>query len=233
MTTRWALHFLLLSMVVCSIQASAESLWDQLQPNHREMLQSGQVVELEEEINGSPWPRFTIYQLAKSTPEKVASVFWNSELDPKYVPNCLSARIISRPRPSVQDTEYTLKMPLFLPDEVYTARNELKKVSPDIYEVSWKVLQSRYTKECSGSLRIESGGGLTLLCYSNLVVPGSKVAGLLRSRAGTQVVDAVKALVHQVELEEKEDQSLLNRQIEALRMSLSGSESSPVPAVVK
>jgi hypothetical protein len=113
-------------------------------------------------------------------------------------------------------------MPLFLPDEVYISRNELKKLSANSYEISWKVMRSRYTKSCSGSLRIEEHDGKTLLRYSNLVVPGSRIAGLLRSTAGSQVVSSVEALVHQVATELEKTPRLLEHQLLELEHSLEG-----------
>jgi hypothetical protein len=175
---------------------------------------------LEEEISGKPWPRFTIYHLVKGTPADVAAIFWDCELDPKYIPDCLSVRIISRTAPWIHDGEYTLKMPLFLPDEVYVSRNELKRHSATSYEISWKVLRSRYSESCSGSLRMQEHDGKTLLCYSNLVVPGSRIAGLLRSTAGNQVVSSVQALVRQIALEIETRPQLLEQQLHSLEHAL-------------
>ena len=212
--------FLLLLAGATASLSAEEQTWSALTKQQKEQLLSGKQVVVEEDIPGKPWPRFTIYHLVKAKQSEVAAIFWDCELDPKYIPNCLSVRIVSQPSLWINEGEYTLKMPLFLPDEVYVSRNELKKLSPNSYEISWKVIKSRYTESCSGSLRIEEHDGMTLLRYSNLVVPGSRIAGLLRSTAGTQVIASVHALVRQVNSEVERAPRLLEQQLQALEHSL-------------
>jgi hypothetical protein len=212
---------LLLAGVTSSLFAE-EQMWNALTKQQQAQLLAGKQVQIEEEFPDKPWPRYTIYHLVTGKPAEVTAIFWDSELDPKYIPNCSSVHITSRPSSWIHEGEYTLKMPLFLPDEVYISRNELKKLSANSYEISWKVMRSRYTKSCSGSLRIEEHEGKTLLRYSNLVVPGSRIAGLLRSTAGSQVVSSVEALVHQVATELEKTPRLLEQQLHELEHSLEG-----------
>jgi len=224
-----ALLFLLL--IFCGILAAHavsgrdQSLWNGLTTAQQEQLLSGKAVKLEEDVPDSPWPRFIIYHLVKGKPANIAAIFWNCELDPAYIPNCTSVRILSHPSPSVHEAEYTLRMPFFLPDEVYISRNSLRKISPTDYEISWKVLASRYTKSCSGNLRVEQHGDDSLLRYTNLVIPGSKIARLLRASAGNQVTDSVHALVHQVGSEIAHDTNLLERQFRELEKALTPADS--------
>lgn len=221
------------------LHAAETSLWSGLTPAQQARLTAGKPVVIEEEITGNPWPRYTIYHLVSGTPKQVASVFWDSELDPQYVPNCTSVRILSRPQPHVQEAEYTLKMPFFLENEVYVSRNELHHPSPEVYELTWSVLKTRYTKGSTGDLRVEpypgGTGGIgdgtrTLLRYRNTVEPGSKFARLLRSKAGAQVLDSVVALVRQVETEMTRGRDLVERQIAGLENSLQRQEKPQSPA---
>ena len=62
--------------------------------------------------------------------------------------------------------------------------------------------------------------GKTLLCYSNLVVPGSRIARLLRSTAGNQVVSSVQALVRQIASEIEMRPQLLEQQLHSLEHAL-------------
>ncbi|MCX8493479.1 MAG: hypothetical protein ORN23_04535 [Chthoniobacterales bacterium] len=218
--TRISAGFLLLLAGAAASLSAEESMWSALTQQQHAQLLAGKQVVLEEEISGKPWPRFTIYHLVKGTPADVAAIFWDCELDPKYIPDCLSVRIISRSAPWIHDGEYTLKMPLFLPDEVYVSRNELKRHSATSYEISWKVLRSRYSESCSGSLRMQEHDGKTLLCYSNLIVPGSRIARLLRSTAGNQVVSSVQALVRQIASEIEMRPQLLEQQLHSLEHAL-------------
>lgn len=204
-------------------------VWTALGKKDQERLVAGETVVIEEDLPGKAWPRFTLYHLVKGTPEQVAAVFWDCELDPAYIPNCTTVRIIKRPGASVIEGQYTLKMPFFLREEVYVSRNELTQPAPGVYEIKWKVLKSRYSKDCSGSLRAEPfDKERTLLRYRNLVEPASSFAKLLRSKAGNQVYDSVSALVLQTEREVEKSPELILRQIANLRQSL---HVSPEPSV--
>jgi ribosome-associated toxin RatA of RatAB toxin-antitoxin module len=176
----------------------SSSAWNSLSSAEHERLASGKPLVVEEEIPGNPWPRFTIYQLVKASPAQVAAVFWDCEKDPEYVPNCTKVTILNRPTPNVVEAEYTLKMPFFLPDEVYVSRNELIRVEEGSYVVNWRVQRSHYTKACSGTLKLEDHDGDTLIRYSNLVEPGSRIAKLMKASASRQVVESVQSLVDRV-----------------------------------
>ena len=215
------LAILLAALFLTTTKAVAETnYWSGLSSRQREILNSGETLILEEDLPGNPWPRFIVYQLVKATPAQVAAVFWDLRLDPKYVPNCLSVTILAKPSPHVIDGEYTLKMPLFLPDEVYVSRNTLHRRTPEDYEISWIVLRSRYTKSCSGNLSLQKHEKGTLLRYSNQVEPGSRIAGIMKNNAGHQVVASVKALVSQVAREMERPSDPLEKQMKALEESL-------------
>ena len=199
-------------------------LWNALPHSEQRELLEGKAVELEENVDGSAWPRFIIYHLVKSSPASVAAVFWNCELDPKYIPTCTSVKILSSPETGVVNAQYTLRMPFFLPDEVYVSRNQLRKSSPSDYEISWRVTQSRYSKSSVGNLRIEEHGDRSLIRYTNLVVPSSRFAGLLRSTAATQAVESVKALAAQVISEIEQTPTLMDKQLQALEQSIGESQ---------
>jgi len=201
---------------MASGQLSAANYWEGLSSRQKEILTSGETLILEEEISGNPWPRFIVYHLVKATPAEIAAVFWDLRLDPSYIPNCLSVTIIGSPSPNVLDGEYVLKMPFFLPDEVYVSRNTLHRNSEEHYEISWEVLRSRYTKACKGSLNLQKVEGGTLLRYSNVVEPGSKIAGIMKNSASHQVLGSVKALVSQVGAETSNRSALLEKQLKSL-----------------
>jgi hypothetical protein len=198
---------------------AAGELWNGLPHFEQKELLEGKTVEFEENVDGSVWPRFIIYHLVKASPAAVAAVFWNCEKDPEYIPNCVSVKILNSPEPSVVNAEYTLSMPFFLPDEVYVSRNQLNKLSDHDYDIVWKVTQSRYSKSSVGSLRVEEHDGISLIRYTNLVIPASRFAGMLRTSAGKQVMESFKALVTQVILEIEKTPALLEKQIQALECS--------------
>ena len=217
------LRFLMVVVFACvsaPLSASEGSLWKSLTPDQKAQLPSGKPVVTEEEVEGNPWPKLTINQLVKASPAQVAAVFWNSELDTKYLPNCSSARVIARPSRSVQEARFTLKMPLFLPDELHVSRITVKRPVLDTYEIAWNVLESRYSKECSGTIRIEPHGDHSLISYQTLVKPRGNFAGLLRWPAQVIIVDSVKALARQVETEAATQSPLLSSQLQALGTAL-------------
>ena len=219
-------------LMLMPLLAEDGSMWKALTQQQQEQLTAGNHVVLEEEVPDNPWPRFVIYHLVNSSPEQVAAVFWDCELDPQYVPNCLTVEVKARPKSWIHEGEYTLRMPLMLPNEVYTSRNEIKSPSPDIYEISWKVLVARYIKGSVGSLRLEphgEKGDKCLLCYSNLVMPGGQIAALLRGKARNQVIESVCALVHQVEHEIQNSPQLIQKQLEDMQKSLE-KQPSQIPA---
>jgi len=211
-------------MMLCAFLTSALAvdapLWNGLSSQQKGQLLAGKSLAIEEDAAGSPWPRLTIYHLVRSSPAKVAAVFWNSELDLQYLAHCQSVHILARPVPQVQEARFTLKMPFFLPDEVYVSRIEVKRPSPESYDISWHVLESVYAKQCAGNVRIENEKGMALLCYKNFMMPKSSFACLLRSQACEQVKESVLALASQVEKETASSSPLLKSQLEALAMAL-------------
>ena len=222
--------FLLLSIysALSSLSAAEQSMWKSLTPEQQSVLSDGKPVVIEENAGDNPWPRYVVYRVVGSTAERTAAVFWDCELDNQYVPNCVSVRTVSRPQAGVVNAVYSIKMPMFLPNEVYVSQNELRSPSPGTFEISWKVLHARYISGSTGSISVEPlvTSGQTeprsLMRYSNLVLPGGKIAGLLKSQAREEVVDSVNALAHQVE---QEPSSLASRQISEMNKALTGTPS--------
>jgi len=66
---------------------------------------------------------------------------------------------------------------------------------------------------------VEEHDGMSLIRYTNLVIPSSRFAGMLRSSAGKQVMECVKALAAQVVLETEKNPALLEKQIQSLECS--------------
>jgi hypothetical protein len=224
LATLSTLTILLLASTLTLSAASDDSMWSGLNPQQQGLLLSGKPLVLEEPVEGNAWPRYTVYLIVQSSAKQAAAVFWDCELDPKYVPNCLAVQIVGKPSPWVYEGQYTLKMPFMLPNEVYISRNELKLPSPDVYEISWNVLHAHYIKGSHGNLRIETlpngNPSGALMRYTNLVMPGSSIAGLLQSQARCQVVESVRALVSQIESELHSLPQLLNHQVEEIDHAL-------------
>jgi len=215
---------ILLSGILPCFSADAEtSLRNELNPRQQEELSAGKPVVIEEDVPGEAWPLLTIYQQVACSPADLAGVFWNSELDPEYLPGCLSVKVLARPSPSVHEGRFTLKMPFLLPDEVYTSRIELipqPPGPPESYKIRWQILESRYSKSCRGEIVIEGAEGGTLFRYRNFMSPRSRIAVLMRTPARNRLVQSVEALVAQVARERKQSPQLIERQRNALRLAL-------------
>lgn len=205
-----------------SVSATAAFPEDQLTAAQAAHLASGKPLVLEKEMPGEPWPEITIWQMVKYTPEELAGVFWDSELDAAYLPGCLSARILSRPDPSSQKAEFKLRMPFFLPDEVYVSDIKLIPGPPGTYRISWKVLESVYAKSCRGEILIQPHAGMTLIRYSNFMVPRSRIAVLLRGVGRERVIESFRAFLAQTGREVNGSPELLARQRKALRLAAGG-----------
>lgn len=215
------LAFILTLVCLPGITALASALpKDVLSPAQLARLSPGKPLVFETEVPGEPWPEMTIWELVKCSPEELAGVFWDSELDTTYLPGCLLARILSRPSPSVQKASFKLKMPLFLPNEVYAAEIKLIPQPPGVYKITWQALDSVYAKSCNGEIQIQPHAGMTLIRYRNFVVPKSKIAVLLRGAGRDRVIESVRALVAQTENEVRGSPGLLAQQRMALELAM-------------
>jgi len=202
---------------------SATSMWasilDDLNASQKETVKSGKQLLITEEIAGKPWPKVIVYQVVNATPEEVAAVFTDYDNAKLYTPNILKSEVVQKISTKVKDIDYGVDIPI-LPDEYYTARNTLSSPQKDTYRIEWKLLRAVQTKDSEGVLVIEPHGDKAVMCYRNLVTPGSGMAGLLRRKAVSQMCDVVTALAARVEKEKTSDPDLLARQVKDLRKDL-------------
>lgn len=218
-----------MAVVFLSVTARGGEILKALNSEQRAQLLAGRQVFVEREIEGKPWPRVQVYELVEATPEEVLAVFSDYERANTYVPDVLSSRIVKRHSPLVHDVEYEVEVP-FLPDERYTARNSLGHSPGGTLRVSWKLLAALQTKGAEGNVAVEPfEGGRSVLCYTNLVTPGSAMAGLLRGLALERMRKTVAAIVAKVELEKRERPEELAEQVAELREILDDAEDEDQP----
>lgn len=190
----------------------------ELTPTQLNDLERGQQVVVKEEVEGRPWPRLRIYQKVAATPEEVLAVFCDYAQATTFVPDVIKSEISRMISPSVLEVDYQIDIPM-LPDESYTTRNSLSS-SGDSYKVAWVLVRALQTKASEGTLRVEPAEGGALLCYTNLVTPGSSMAGLLRIPAIERMKTTVAAIVKKVEKQKAEAPAALKKQILRLREAL-------------
>jgi hypothetical protein len=94
--------------------------------------------------------------------------------------------------------EYTVKVPV-LQSVSYSVRNTYIRKG-NSYEVKWNLLHSPHAKSSDGSLRIEPyGKGKTLMRYTNLTVPRTKLIAGLKNQALNEARATVRAIATEAE----------------------------------
>lgn len=193
----------------------AHAFLDELTPAQQAQVKSGKQVVVTEDV-GKSWPLVRVYRTISATPEEVSAVFFDYDNAKSFVPNLLKSEVIAKNSPQVIDVDYILDVPI-LPDEYYSIRNSVKALGDGAYRFDWKLLRATSTKETVGCLRLKAFGDGTIICYQNLVTPGSGMAVLLKGKAISQMGDTAAALARQVEQLKQSDPGALAREVKALR----------------
>jgi hypothetical protein len=216
MTPGFLRVFGLIFTLSAALALAGPGLLGELPADQQAKLRAGEQISLTEAIEGKPWPKIRIYRTVNARPEEVMAVFVDYSLAHEYVPNVLKSTISNRISACTVDVDYALDVPI-LPDEFYTTRNILSAPGPDAYRVDWKLLRAVQTKDSVGSLRVEPFENKAVICYQNLVTPGSSMAGLLKGTAVKQMNQTVAAIAARVEKQRATNPEGLKREVAALR----------------
>lgn len=217
------MKFRLLFLLAAGLASqAAASVWNDLDPAQRHSVKNGTQVLIEETVAGQPWPRARVYRVVNASPEQVAAVFFDYPEAKTYIPDVLSSHVKRLVSPCVAEVEYEVDVPI-LPDELYVARNELRQLSDESYEISWTLLKALQTKAAKGNLHIEAFSGKSIIRYTNLVTPGSGMAGLLRHLAMGRMEQTVEAIARKAEDQQKNHPTALASQVDRLRAALASS----------
>ena len=211
--------FLPVMILVLPSVVLADSLLDDLDKSQRAEFERGCQVVTMEEVEGKPWPRVRLYKKVAATPEEVAAVFFDYRNAKTYVPKVIKSDISLRVSPRVIEVDYGIDVP-FLPDEFYTARNSLTADADGSYCVAWSLVRALQTKDSQGNLRIEAFGDGSAIRYTNLVTPGSSMAGLLRIPAIEQMKNTVLSISRHVEEVKQTQPAQLSKQVKSLQEAL-------------
>jgi hypothetical protein len=212
-----AMKALLLLLFSCPVLL-ASSLLEDLDAKQVAGLASGDQIVILCDVEGKPWPRVQVYQKVAAAPNEVAAVFFDYKNAKSYVPKILKSEISRQVSPCVAEVDYGIDVPI-LPDEFYTARNTLTRDESG-FVVSWKLLRALQTKDSEGNLRIEPWEDGSVIRYTNLVTPGSRMAGLLKSIAIGQMKDTVNAIATQAGRQKSQNPEDLKAQVRALESAL-------------
>ena len=226
--TRVRLYFLCLAACVAVLPAATAGLLEDLSRNQQLDLEKGDLIVLEQDILGKPWPRVQIYKRIKATPEEVAAVFFDYDQAKTFIPDVLESKISKKIAPCVVEVDYEVNVPI-LSDEAYTALNEMKALG-ESYQVSWTLLRALQTKAAEGNLLIEPfENGSSVIRYTNLVTPSSGMAKILKGPALFRMQKTVLAIGEKVEKQKSSHPLQLAAQVARLREALK----SPVEADTK
>jgi len=226
--TRVRLYFLCLAACVAVLPAATAGLLEDLSRDQQLELEKGDLIVLEQDIPGKPWPRVRIYKRIKATPEEVAAVFFDYDQAKTYIPDVLESKISKKIAPCVVEVDYEVNVPI-LSDEAYTALNEMKALG-ESYQVSWTLLRALQTKAAEGNLLIEPfENGSSVIRYTNLVTPSSGMAKILKGPALFRMQKTVLAIGEKVEKQKSSHPLQLAAQVARLREALK----SPVEADTK
>ncbi len=199
---------------------SAQSLLEDLSQSQLAEIGQGRQVLTTQLIEGKPWPRVRLYQkIQAASPEEVAAVFFNYKNAKSFIPKIIKSDISRQISSCVAEVDYGIDIPI-LPDEFYTARNSLAADADGSYCVSWELVKALQTKASEGNMRIEAMGDGSVIRYTNLVTPGSAMAGLLKTPAIDQMKNTVHAIVRQAEAQKREHPLELAIEVQALQQAL-------------
>jgi len=217
--TRVRLFFLSLVVCLAALPAAKASVLDDLTREQRANLEKGDLVVLEQDIPGKPWPRVRIYKKIQASPEQVAGVFFDYNQAKTFIPDVLESRISKKISPGVMEVDYEVDVPI-LADEAYTARNEMKALQ-DSYQASWTLLRALQTKAAEGNLLIEPfENGTSVIRYTNLVTPSSGMAKILKLPAMARMQKTVLAIGQKVEQQKSKNPAELAAQVARLREAM-------------
>ena len=217
--TRVRLFFFSLVACLAALPAATAGLLDDLTREQRANLEKGDLIVLEQDIPGKPWPRVRIYKKIQASPEQVAGVFFDYNQAKTFIPDVLESRISKKISPGVMEVDYEVDVPI-LADEAYTARNEMKALQ-DGYQASWTLLRALQTKAAEGNLLIEPfEDGSSVIRYTNLVTPSSGMAKILKLPAMARMQKTVLAIGQKVEQQKSKNPAELAAQVARLREAM-------------
>jgi hypothetical protein len=160
-------------------------------------LKSGKLVVNSIKVPGGPWPRLQVYTLVNAPVFSVEAVFRDYEGAASYIPNLVSANVLSQPSPNIYEVKYTSSMPL-VGQTSNTVRN-IYSYDGDALVVKWSLMESSLADESTGELRVEPYGAGSVLRYTNYVKPKSSLAVLAKSAALSEVKQTVTAIKKEAE----------------------------------
>ena len=199
-------------------------LFSSLSPDEQDALQRGDQVVKTDEIEGSVWPKITVYQIIDVPNEEMAAVMFDYSMHKEIFEGIIKSSPQQTGSVST-DVDYEMTFPkvmgISLPNEVYTVKDQLSSTSAAVYEVNWSLVRASSMKNTYGGAHFESFKAGTLVAYTSFIdPPRPSLAKLIIKMAIDRVKDSVKALAKRVQAERSGDRSQLNLQLALMKKAL-------------
>jgi hypothetical protein len=225
-----------MSLMACASVAHAD-MYSNLGPDDQSAIDHDQqVAPAPEDVDGSAWPRVTIYQRVAATPAQAASVMFDYALHKTMFGPAMANGKVSKPGitastpvtpgAAASDINYTMVFPsvlgIALPDEHYTVHDVLSAYGDGAFQIAWTMVKASSMKDTTGVVKFEPlPGGYTLVGYTNFISPPRPpLAKLIKSMYVQQVKDTVTSLVGQISNESSSNRSQLDSQLAKLNAAL-------------
>jgi len=193
----FCLALALFSLAVTAVQAQSDSIVSALSSDQIATLKQGQMVVTSETVPGGPWPRLKVYTLVNASVPVIRGVFMDYGNAQNYIPNLVSAKVVANPSPNIFDVCYTSHMPV-IGDSVSTVHNVYSTKGTTL-TVDWNLISSQAASVSTGQLKVEPYGNVSIMRYTNYVVPKSSLAFLAKGVAMNEVKATVAAIKNQAE----------------------------------
>lgn len=177
--------------------AFGASVLSDLSKDQIAQLKAGNMVVRPTDVEGAPWPRLQVYTTVNAPVQAIENVFRDYAGAASYIPNLVSADVLSRPSPNIYEVRYTSTMPLV--GKVSNTVRNVYSYDGDALVVNWNLLQSGLADESTGQLRVEPFGDGSVIRYTNFVRPKSAFAFLAKGMALSEVKATVAAIKKEAE----------------------------------
>lgn len=195
-------------------------IYSGLTDDEKNQVQAGEQVVKTLDVPGASWPRVTVYQYVKATPEEVMGVFTDYERASSYMRGLTKSKISKHIDARTVEIDYVLALP-FVADEWYTVRDTLSDYDDGAsYQVAWTLVKAYSTRSSEGSMKVEALGSGSILAYDNFVVSNRAGSGFMYKKAIARVKDSVRDIQREVERVKEKDPAYLSTRVKALAESL-------------
>jgi hypothetical protein len=201
--------------------AHAAGMIDELNADQKAKLLRGEQVWWTTDVRSMPWPRITLYQLVKATPDETMAVGLDFESKPPYTPGLKSSKILRWTDAASPVVQYVMDIPMFSDETVvHQFHISLYGEKKDSYRLEWKLLKGGRTKQSDGVMRAEPYGSETIVGFTGFVHPDMPFAGAFKGVARNQTLEQTTGFIKQVEKEHLEQGEVLRREMEVLKKAV-------------